>query len=168
MESTKSKENQMKIAVGIPFMASIHTSALRLCLLSLYKYADFDFDVYLLVDCTNKQLAISFDENRLLSEFPKIHIRHHSRLKAGDYKQALIDWVVMSADCNYAIIMHSDVFLYKNGLMRLLIEPLIDDNDAVASFWLTPLVLYNSTFHANEAQKKTCLLHLELVRGYSD
>ena len=142
------------IAVGIPFMASRYTKALELCLLSVKRYLPQTTEVFLQLDVTNESLYDSFDPTPILRIMPQIRIRHYTRSRSGDYKQALIDWVLSESQSSYALFMHSDVFFWKRGVHQLMIEPLINHPEQMFCCWKTPFVEYSSTFHKSREAAK--------------
>ena len=145
---------EKSIAVGIPFMASHHTKALELCLLSIKRYLPQATEVFLQLDVTNKELYETFRKEPLLNIVPDIRIRYYTRSRSGDYKQALIEWVVSEAESAYAIIMHSDVFFWKPDIYRILIEPLIARSGLMFCCWKTPFTEYHSTFHISPQSER--------------
>lgn len=142
------------IAIGIPFLASKHTKALELCLLSIRKYIPNCKEVFLQLDITNKDLYDEFSMETILKINPNIIIKYYERTTSGDYKQALIDWLIAESTSTYAIILHSDVFFWKNSIEECLIKPLIDNPDTMICCWKTVLTQYESTFHKTQEQSK--------------
>lgn len=142
------------VAVGIPFMASQYTKALELCLLSIKRYLPQATEVFLQLDITNESLRHSFHPEPILEIMPQIQIRHYTRSRSGDYKQALIEWVLSKTQANYAIFMHSDVFFWKPSIYSLLIEPLFRQPEQMFCCWKTPFVEYYSTFHKSQKSAK--------------
>lgn len=148
------KELKKKIAIGIPFLASSHIKALQLALLSISKYIG-DIDVCILLDCSNKELATQFNVIDVLKTYPSIKFKYYNADSGrGKYKQALIDWCCLEMDYEYVIIMHSDVFFYKNDILQTLIKPLIENNQYIATYWEMPLSEYKSTFHIKNNEKR--------------
>lgn len=142
------------IAVGIPFMASQYTKALELCLLSIKRYLPEATEVFLQLDVTNESLRDSFHPEPILKILPQIRIRRYTRSRSGDYKQALIEWVLSETRAAYAIFMHSDVFFWKSGIYQLMIEPLISQTEQMFCCWKTSFVEYSSTFHKSRESAK--------------
>ena len=142
------------VAVGIPFMASRYTKALELCLLSIQRYMPQVTEVYLQLDITNKTLLDSFDSEPITRIMPQIHIRRYERSRSGDYKQALIEWVLSQTQAEYAIIMHSDVFFWNYDVYDHLILPLVNDPGQMFCCWKTPITEYKSTFHKSAEAAK--------------
>lgn len=148
------KEVKKKIAIGIPFLASSHIKALQLALLSINKYIG-DVDVCILLDCSNKELSEQFNVIDVLKCYPSIKFKYYTAESGrGKYKQALIDWCCLEMNYEYVIIMHSDVFFYKNNILETLIEPLIKNNEYIATYWEMPLSEYKSTFHIGNNEKR--------------
>lgn len=142
------------VAIGIPFMASQYTKALELCLLSIKRYLPQATEVFLQLDITNEPLRDSFQSDPILEILPQIRIRHYTRSRSGDYKQALIEWVLSETQAEYAIFLHSDVFFWKPGIYQLLIEPLVSDPEQMFCCWKTPFTEYYSTFHRSREEAK--------------
>lgn len=148
------KDIKKKIAIGIPFLASSHIKALQLALLSIKKYIG-DIDVCILLDCSNCDLASEFNVIDVLKSYLSIRFKYYTASSGrGKYKQALIDWCCLEMNYEYVIIMHSDVFFYKNNILQTLIEPLIDNDKYIATYWEMPLTEYKSTFHIENNEKK--------------
>jgi len=142
----------MKIAFGIPFRISKYVSALSLCLNSIKRYAEFEYEVFIFLDSSREE-----DFNEQQFDYLELNISFLKKSnKRGYHKQTLINWIASDrCDIDYLIILHSDVFFYKSDIFPFLIEPLLKNNDAVASYWEVPFCLYSSTFHINEDVKKS-------------
>ena len=148
------KKIKKKIAIGIPFLASGHIKALQLALLSINKYIG-NVDVCILLDCSNEKLASEFNVIDILKFYPSIKFKYYvADSGRGKYKQALIDWCCLEMNYEYVIIMHSDVFFYKYNILQTLIEPLIENNEYIATYWEMPLIEYKSTFHIGNNEKR--------------
>lgn len=147
----------MSIAVGIPFFASRHIEPLILCVESIKKYSNLDINFFLLLNCSDPSQYKDFCFPDVLKHVGEIHIKHY----CGDdnmYKQVLIDWIT---DCKlpyeYMFIFHSDVFLYRYGVLEKMLDAL-KRTDSMISCWDVPAQLYKSTFHISEEERQEFLV----------
>lgn len=141
-----------KIAVGIPFFASEHIEPLALCLKSLQKYTTLEYDLFILLNCSDPSQYRGFCFPEILKIADEVHVKCY----CGDdnaYKQTVIDWITdFGGGYEYMFILHSDVFLYRPGVMEHMLEAL-DGTDHLISYWDVPTQLFQSTFHASEDRK---------------
>lgn len=141
----------MKIAVGIPFKASYNISAFTLCLKSMKRYCKLNYDLFILLDCSDGD---DFPYAYILKLAESMNVKYYIRPKLGELKQAITDWVTQEVGgYDYVYFMHSDVFFFKENVLENLLEPLLN-HEYIASYWETPLTVYKSTFHINRGAKK--------------
>lgn len=144
-----------KIAFGIPFKASEYTTALELCLHSIQKFVDCEYDVFLQIDITNEKLSERFLKKQIQEMFPYIKTCYYKRKRTGDYTQALVDWVMSESDADYMIFLHSDIFFNSDTAFENLLLPFKQDSSIAISGWEVPFSKYQSTYHINDNVKKS-------------
>ena len=141
-----------RIAIGMPFFASEYIAPLVLCLKSLQRYTSFEYDLFILLNCSDPSQYRRFCFPDILQIAGEVHVKYY----CGDdnaYKQTLIDWIVDShCGYEYMFILHADVFLYQNGVMERMLEALIG-TEHIISCWDVQAQLFQSTFHMSEEQK---------------
>lgn len=141
-----------RIALGMPFFASEHIEPLVLCLKSLQRHTSLEFDLFILLNCSDPQQYQHFCFPKILQIADEVHVKYY----CGDdnaYKQTLIDWITDSCyGYEYMFILHSDVFLYKYGVLEHMLDVLIGTENLI-SYWDVPTQLYQSTFHMSEDRK---------------
>lgn len=148
----------MKIAVGIPFRASKYDAALRLCLRSLERYSTVRFDTFLLIDGSSPLERKEFDLERIRRIRPDMEIREYKAPLRGGHKQAVIDWICGHGNgYDRAFILHSDVFLYRPGLMEMMLRRL-DESDGVSCHWSVPLMTAASRNRVLYAERRKALV----------
>ena len=146
-----------KLAVGIPFFASKNIAPLLLCLKSLDRYSSLEYDLFILLNCSDPSQYQGFCFPEVLRIANEVHVKYYS----GDdnaYKQTLIDWIADSHfEYDYMFILHSDIFLYKNGVMERMLDALVG-TDNLISYWDVPAQLFQSTYHLSESSKLTFMV----------
>lgn len=147
----------MKIAIGIPHLVSAHDSALRLCLLSLERYAGFEYDVFLLLDEHEPEMAREFDLERILRRHPRIRTKRYKSRDNGHCKQAIVNWVMEHEEYDAAFFLHTDVFLYRDGLLPAMLRTVTEGGN-LACFWTVPLCEVHRHFAREELMRQTVLV----------
>lgn len=147
----------MRVAIGIPFLATAHDAALRLCLLSLERYAGLEYDLFLQIDVRNPVLAAKFDLERLVRRHPRMCVRRYKSRAMSSWKQDLVDWVTTQDGYDAVFILHADVFLHRGGLLPEMLGSMVDGG-CMASFWTVPLLEAGLPFAAEAAKRRPRLV----------
>lgn len=126
-----------KIAIGIPYLASAHDVALRLCLLSLERYAGLEYDLFLQVDAHDRSQADLFNLEKYKRLYPNLRVRF-IQSRGSAHKQELVDWVTGQDGYDAAFFLHNDLYLDAAGLLPAMLDNLLGGR-SLACCWSVPL-----------------------------
>lgn len=146
-------ENEIGFNFGIPFKVSKYTKALELCIYSIEKFCPHKC-IYILLDYSDEKLLEGFNLDNLMALSNNIIIKRYVANRGGDYKQALLNWVLNDGYYDYSIILHSDVYFYNSYIIEKFYRSLRANPTVGFAGWKTPLVFYQSKYHEDASKKR--------------